>query len=76
MLNADFHSFRVFGAPPAADKAQLIVVLAGEYKIRKEIAYLVVPAVGRKVFLHWIMLLCGCFDALPLYFSEGDRYGR
>ncbi|KAF9515880.1 hypothetical protein BS47DRAFT_1341483 [Hydnum rufescens UP504] len=35
--------------PPAADKAQLIVVLAGEYKIRKEIAYLVVPAVGRKV---------------------------
>jgi hypothetical protein len=39
----------VFGAPPAADKKQLLIVLAGEYKIKKEIAYLVVPAIGRKV---------------------------
>jgi len=39
----------VFGAPPAADKAQLIVVMAGEYKIKKEVAYLIVPAMGRKI---------------------------
>lgn len=45
----DTHS--VFGAPTAADKRQLVIVLAGEYKIKKEIAYLVVPAMGRKVRL-------------------------
>lgn len=39
----------VFGAPAAAEKRQLVIVLAGEYKIKKEIAYLVVPAIGRKV---------------------------
>lgn len=39
----------VFGAPPAADKKQLLIVLAGEYKIKKEIAPIVVPAIGRKV---------------------------
>jgi hypothetical protein len=40
----------VFGAPPAADKKQLLIVLAGEYKIKKEIAPIVVPAIGRKVW--------------------------
>jgi len=39
----------VFGAPPAADKAQLVVVMAGEYKSKKEIAYLLVPTIGRKI---------------------------
>ncbi|KAG8936360.1 hypothetical protein FRC03_000150 [Tulasnella sp. 419] len=53
MLSAIPHTFfvaaPVFGAPVAADKAQLLVVLAGEYRAKKEVAYLFVPAVGRKV---------------------------
>jgi 3-hydroxyisobutyrate dehydrogenase-like beta-hydroxyacid dehydrogenase len=39
----------VFGAPAAADKAQLIIILTGDYRSKKEIAYLLLPAVGRKV---------------------------
>jgi len=39
----------VFGAPAAADKAQLILVMSGHYASKKEVAYLLVPAVGRKV---------------------------
>ncbi|QRW09326.1 NAD binding domain of 6-phosphogluconate dehydrogenase [Ceratobasidium sp. AG-Ba] len=39
----------VFGPPAAADKALLISALAGHYKSKKEVAYLLVPAVSRKV---------------------------
>lgn len=39
----------VFGAPPAADAAQLVVVMAGDYRSKKEVAHLLVPAMGRKV---------------------------
>lgn len=39
----------VFGAPAAADKSQLILVMSGDYRSKKEVAYLLVPAVGRKV---------------------------
>ncbi|KAI0082312.1 NAD(P)-binding protein [Panus rudis PR-1116 ss-1] len=39
----------VFGPPPAAESAQLIIVMAGDYRSKKEIAHMVVPAVGRKV---------------------------
>jgi len=39
----------VFGAPPAADAAKLIVTLGGDYKARKEISHILVPSVGRKV---------------------------
>ena len=39
----------MFGAPPAADAAKLIVTLGGDDKARKEIAHLLVPSVGRKV---------------------------
>ncbi|KAG8713033.1 hypothetical protein FRC08_013767 [Ceratobasidium sp. 394] len=39
----------VFGPPAAADKAQLIATLAGHYKSKKEVAYILVPAVARKV---------------------------
>lgn len=39
----------VFGAPPVAEAAQLIVVMAGDYRSKKEIAHLFIPAVGRKV---------------------------
>ncbi|OCH95728.1 NAD-P-binding protein [Obba rivulosa] len=39
----------VFGPPAAADHAQLICVMSGDYRSKKEVAYLLVPAVGRKV---------------------------
>jgi hypothetical protein len=40
----------VFGAPNAADGAQLVIILAGDYRSKKEIAYLFVPAIGRKAY--------------------------
>ncbi|EJD04439.1 NAD-binding protein [Fomitiporia mediterranea MF3/22] len=39
----------VFGAPAAADKAQLLLVMSGDYRSKKEVAYILVPAIGRKV---------------------------
>ena len=39
----------VFGAPPVADAAQLIVVMAGDYRSKKEVAHVLIPAMGRKV---------------------------
>ena len=39
----------VFGPPSAADKGQLVAVLAGHYRSKKEVAYILVPAVARKV---------------------------
>ncbi len=39
----------VFGPPVAADKAQLVIIMSGDYRSKKEVAYLLVPAVGRKV---------------------------
>ncbi|EMD42253.1 hypothetical protein CERSUDRAFT_110782 [Gelatoporia subvermispora B] len=39
----------VFGPPAAADQAQLVCVMSGDYRSKKEVAYLLVPAVGRKV---------------------------
>jgi len=39
----------VFGPPAVADKGQLISALAGHYKSKKEVAYILVPAVSRKV---------------------------
>jgi 3-hydroxyisobutyrate dehydrogenase-like beta-hydroxyacid dehydrogenase len=38
----------VFGAPRAADKSELVIVMSGDYRSKKEVAYLLVPAVGRK----------------------------
>jgi len=40
----------VFGLPAAADKAELICVMSGDYRSKKEVAYLLVPDVGRKVY--------------------------
>ncbi|GJJ13175.1 hypothetical protein Clacol_007426 [Clathrus columnatus] len=37
------------GAPPAAHSAQLVIVMSGEVRAKREVAYLLVPAVGRKV---------------------------
>jgi 3-hydroxyisobutyrate dehydrogenase-like beta-hydroxyacid dehydrogenase len=47
--NAHFIACPVFGAPISADKAQLILVMAGSYRQKKEVAYTLVPAVGKKV---------------------------
>ncbi|KAG2057082.1 NAD(P)-binding protein [Suillus hirtellus] len=39
----------IFGPPPGADKATLVIAMSGDYRSKKEIAFLLVPAVGRKV---------------------------
>ncbi|KNZ80621.1 hypothetical protein J132_04863 [Termitomyces sp. J132] len=39
----------VFGAPAMAAKGQLVIVMSGDYRSKKEIAYLFVPGIGRKV---------------------------
>ncbi|KAG1784220.1 NAD(P)-binding protein [Suillus placidus] len=39
----------IFGPPPAADKATLVIAMSGDYRSKKEVAFLLVPAVGRKV---------------------------
>jgi len=39
----------VFGPPAMADKATLIVLLSGDYRSKKEVAYTLVPAIGRRV---------------------------
>ncbi|KAG2057079.1 NAD(P)-binding protein [Suillus hirtellus] len=39
----------IFGAPLAADKATLVIAMSGDYRSKKEVAFLLVPAVGRKV---------------------------
>ncbi|KIL71570.1 hypothetical protein M378DRAFT_188988 [Amanita muscaria Koide BX008] len=38
----------VVGPPIAADKAQLLLLMSGNYRSKKEVAYLFIPAVGRK----------------------------
>jgi len=39
----------VFGTPSVAAAAQLVIVMSGDYRSKKEVAYILVPAVGRKV---------------------------
>ncbi|KAH9033044.1 NAD-P-binding protein [Lactarius hengduanensis] len=39
----------VFGPPAMAEKATLIVLLSGDYRSKKEVAYTLVPAIGRRV---------------------------
>ncbi|KAJ7222861.1 NAD-P-binding protein [Mycena haematopus] len=39
----------VFGTPFVAAAAQLVIVMAGDYRSKKEVAYMLVPAVGKKV---------------------------
>ncbi|KAG6842440.1 hypothetical protein C0991_007570 [Blastosporella zonata] len=39
----------VFGTPAVAAKGQLLVVMSGDYRSKKEIAYLLVPGIGKKV---------------------------
>ncbi|KIJ54229.1 hypothetical protein M422DRAFT_25168 [Sphaerobolus stellatus SS14] len=44
-----FISAPIFGAPPAAQSAQLVIIMAGEVRAKREVAHILVPAVGRKV---------------------------
>lgn len=39
----------VFGAPTVAEAGKLLVVMAGDYRSKKEVAHILVPGVGRKV---------------------------
>jgi 3-hydroxyisobutyrate dehydrogenase-like beta-hydroxyacid dehydrogenase len=39
----------VFGAPAQAENASLLVILSGDYRSKKEVAYILVPAIGRRV---------------------------
>ncbi|KAJ7665665.1 NAD-P-binding protein [Mycena rosella] len=39
----------VFGTPSVADAAQLLIVMSGDYRSKKEVAHMLVPSVGRKV---------------------------
>lgn len=39
----------MFGTPAVAAKSNLLIVMSGDYRSKKEAAYVLVPAVGRKV---------------------------
>lgn len=39
----------VFGPPSSASQRQLLQILSGDYRSKKVVAYLLVPAVARKV---------------------------
>jgi len=39
----------VFGTPFVAAAAQLVIVMSGDYRSKKEVAHMLVPAVGKKV---------------------------
>jgi 3-hydroxyisobutyrate dehydrogenase-like beta-hydroxyacid dehydrogenase len=66
----------VFGTPAVADKSQLLIIMSGDYHSKKEVAYLLVPAVGRKVVDLGKNLEKGSFEVkhfkgilLTLYFT-------
>ncbi|OAX40889.1 NAD(P)-binding protein [Rhizopogon vinicolor AM-OR11-026] len=39
----------IFGPPALADTGKLVIAMSGDYRSKKEVAFLLVPAVGRKV---------------------------
>jgi len=41
--------FSWLGAPPAADAAQLVIAMSGDLRSKREVAFLFVPAIGKKV---------------------------
>jgi len=47
--HARFITCPVFGAPDVAAKGLLIAVMSGDYRSKKEVAYLLVPAVAQKI---------------------------
>ena len=46
---ATFIMSPVFGAPAVAQAAQLLIVMSGDYRAKKEVAHILHPACGRKV---------------------------
>ncbi|KAG8738164.1 hypothetical protein FRC10_007223 [Ceratobasidium sp. 414] len=59
MPHVHFVAGPVFGPPAAADKAQLIATLAGHYKSKKEVAYILVIDLGGNVEKAAAMKLIG-----------------
>ncbi|PCH34285.1 hypothetical protein WOLCODRAFT_22575 [Wolfiporia cocos MD-104 SS10] len=57
----------VFGPPAAADSANLICILAGDYRSKKEVAHILVPAVGKKA-----MDLGGNLQKAPMFKLIGN----
>jgi len=47
--HARFITCPVFGTPAVAAKGLLIAIMSGDYRSKKEVAYLLVPAVARKI---------------------------
>ncbi|KAI0714813.1 NAD-P-binding protein [Earliella scabrosa] len=47
--NTHFITAPVFGPPAAAAVAQLVIVMSGDYRTKKEISHILHPAVGRKL---------------------------
>ena len=47
--HARFITCPVFGAPAVAAQGSLIAVMSGDYRSKKEVAYLLVPAVAEKI---------------------------
>lgn len=47
--HARFITCPVFGTPSVAAKGLLIAVMSGDYRSKKEVAYLLVPAVAKKI---------------------------
>ncbi|THH26608.1 hypothetical protein EUX98_g7577 [Antrodiella citrinella] len=78
----------VFGAPPVADAGKLLVVMAGDYRSKKEVAHVLIPSVGRKVIdlggnlekaptfkLIGNSMILGCIEILAEAFTLGERTG-
>ncbi|KAH9938436.1 uncharacterized protein B0H18DRAFT_1081104 [Fomitopsis serialis] len=57
----------VFGPPAAADAGDLVCVLAGEYQAKQEVAYVLVPGVGKKA-----MDLGGNLEKAPTFKLIGN----
>ncbi|KAG9314152.1 NAD(P)-binding protein [Chiua virens] len=47
--HCNFVASPIFGPPMAADAGKLVIAMSGDYRSKKEVAYLTVPGVGRKV---------------------------
>ncbi|KAI0640128.1 NAD-P-binding protein [Trametes polyzona] len=57
----------VFGPPAAAAAAQLLIVMSGDYRSKKEVAHILIPAVGRKA-----MDLGGNIEKAPTFKLIGN----
>ncbi|KAI9508367.1 NAD-P-binding protein [Russula earlei] len=47
--HCSFVTAPIFGPPAMAENATLIIALSGDYRSKKEVAFTVVPAIGRRV---------------------------